>query len=183
MVALAFAIVIVVFATARLDNRAEAPEAVASPTTTTSTSGERVTALDQRSDGWYLSAHERYPLVMVERVIDGDTLDVSVGGTTLRVRLFGADAPEEGERCYTEAGTRLTTLAADQVRLAPDVRQQDGFGRELRYVFTPSGRSLDAALIHEGLAKAWREDGGLRDLLGAVEDGAHAARRGCVWTG
>ena len=49
----------------------------------------------------------------VIRVIDGDTLDTTRG----RVRLFGVDAPEHGERCASEATDRLQDLAGDSVRL------------------------------------------------------------------
>jgi endonuclease YncB( thermonuclease family) len=90
--------------------------------------------------------------------------------------------PEEGQRCYEEARARLASLAARELRLVSDARQRDEFGRELRYVFTPVGRSLDAALVDEGLATAWREDGGLRALLIGIEDAARAASRGCLWS-
>ena len=120
-------------------------------------------------------------MVLVDRVIDGDTLDARDGGTTFRVRLFGVDTAEEGQRCYTEAKARLASLATREVRLLPDARRQDEFGRELRYVFTAAGRSLDAVLVDEGLATAWREDGDLRRLLVDLEDAARAGQRGCLW--
>ena len=31
---------------------------------------------------------------VVQRVVDGDTVDVSVGGTTTRIRLLNVDTPE-----------------------------------------------------------------------------------------
>ena len=34
-----------------------------------------------------------------------------------RVRLFGVDTPEQGERCYSEATERLKELAGDTVRV------------------------------------------------------------------
>lgn len=120
-------------------------------------------------------------LVDVREVLDGDTLDVDAGGVRLRVRLFGVDAPEIGEPCAAEAAARLAALAGDAVRLRADVRQEDRFGRELRYVYTADGGSIDATLIAEGLAVAWRDDGALRDDLVALEQEARAARRGCLW--
>jgi endonuclease YncB( thermonuclease family) len=139
--------------------------------------------LEQRADGWYLTRPEAWPLVEVDRIIDGDTLDVRAAQTVLRVRVFGIDTPERGQRCFDEATARLTSLAGRSVRLVADARQQDAFGRELRYVFTPEGRSLDAALLDAGLARAWREDGRLRDILIGIEVSAHGARRGCLWAG
>ena len=38
-------------------------------------------------------------LVEVTGVVDGDTIDTSIG----RVRFFGVDTPERGEQCFTEA--------------------------------------------------------------------------------
>jgi micrococcal nuclease len=141
-----------------------------------------VTSLERHDDGWYLTQPERFPLVPVDRVVDGDTLDIRHGSATVRIRLFGVDAAEQGDSCYAEASRRLAALAGREVRLASDLRTQDDFGRELRYVFTPAGRSLDATLINEGLGTAWRDDGLLRDLLVGIEDAARTAQRGCIWT-
>jgi endonuclease YncB( thermonuclease family) len=128
-------------------------------------------------------APESLTLVEVARIIDGDTLDIRSAQTELRVRVFGIDAPEAGERCAAEAASRLAELAAAAVRLRPDTRLQDRFGRELRYLYTPDGFSIDATLVAEGLATAWREDGALRDGLVALEQEARAAGRGCLWGG
>ena len=76
---------------------------------------------------------------------------------------------------------RLAELAADGMRLQPDDRLQDRFGRELRYLFTIDGLSIDSAMASEGLARAWRDDGALRDHLVALEEQARDARRGCLW--
>jgi endonuclease YncB( thermonuclease family) len=176
VVVLAMAWLAAACADARVSDRPKAP--LASPVVA---SERPVTTLERRSDGWYLTDPEHFPTVVVDRIIDGDTLDVRSGVTTSRVRLFGIDSAEEGERCYERAKARLAALASGEVRLASDARQRDGFGRELRYVFTPAGRSLDAALVDEGLATAWREDGALRGLLIGIEEAARAETRGCLW--
>jgi endonuclease YncB( thermonuclease family) len=119
--------------------------------------------------------------VVVTNVVDGDTLDVRAAETTLRVRLSGADTLERGEVCYREATERLRALAGQQVLLVLDARTQDRYGRELRYVFTSDGRSIDAALVTEGLALAWREDGSRRAALIAAEEAARASKTGCLW--
>lgn len=120
--------------------------------------------------------------VAVARIIDGDTLDVRAAETTLRVRLYGVNTPERGQPCYAEATRRLAALAGDQVLLVPDARAQDQYGRELRYVFTADGRSVDHALVAEGFAKAWREDGSRKAELIAAEDAARASKTGCLWS-
>lgn len=138
--------------------------------------------LVHEEDGWHLEDTAETVGVSVVGVIDGDTLDVrAFGGEQLRVRLFGVDAPERGEACYDEATLRLRQLAADELLLLRDERLEDESGRELRYAFTPAGRSIDATLIDEGLATAWRQDGAFRDQLVAIEDAAREADRGCLW--
>ncbi len=122
--------------------------------------------------------------VDVVEVIDGDTLRVEAAdGSQLTVRLYGVDTPERGEACYSEARSRLRELAGDSILLLPDERLQDPGGRELRYVFTEEGVSVDAALLHEGLAIAWRRDGAFVDEFVALEDAAAAAETGCLWAG
>ncbi len=114
-------------------------------------------------------------------VIDGDTIDVRVGGDRERVRFYGIDTPERGERCYDEATDRNEALVSGGVLLLPDARERDPGGRLLRYVFTEEGVSVEARLIAEGLGVAWREDGNYRDSLVALESEARAEGVGCLW--
>ena len=115
--------------------------------------------------------------VEVVRVIDGDTLDVTSG----RVRLFGVDTPERGQRCAMEATERLRELAGDTVRLKDGPRLTDTYGRTLAYVYTVDGISIDAALIREGFATAWTRDGQLRDMLVGLEREARRQGAGGLW--
>ena len=117
----------------------------------------------------------------VENVIDGDTIDVLIDGELQRVRYYGIDAPEEGDNCYEEATERNRELVGTTVRLEPDARNEDKYGRLLRYVFTNDGTSVDAALVSEGLAKAWREDGRYLARLTTLEIYAHEHGIGCLW--
>ena len=116
-------------------------------------------------------------LVDVTKVIDGDTLDTSVG----RVRFFGIDTPEKGELCFEEA-TNFTRIAAgDKVRLETGPRRTDSYGRRLAYVYDSSGDSIDAQLISGGFAVAWTRDGQHRDYLTSLEENARRTRTGCLW--
>jgi micrococcal nuclease len=117
----------------------------------------------------------------VVRVIDGDTIDVRLAGDVERIRYFGIDTPERGDRCFREATERNEALVGERVLLLPDARERDQFGRLLRYVFDDQGRSIDARLIAEGLAKAWRPDGAYRDELVELEEEIRAAGVGCLW--
>ncbi|RLT27035.1 MAG: hypothetical protein DWI48_04645 [Chloroflexi bacterium] len=186
MLIAAIGLVVSVFASTRINRGVSTvpPSATATAVPTVSSTpgipGDEV--LEQRANGsWYVRNPEGWPLVTVTHIVDGDTLDVQASGVTLRVRVFGIDTPERGEPCYTDATKRLEALAGHEVRLIPDKRLQDRNGRELRYVLAPDGLSLDAALVNEGYAKAWRDDGALRDRLVQIEMNASAAKRGCLW--
>ena len=116
-------------------------------------------------------------LVDVTRVVDGDTLDTSVG----RVRFFGVDTPERGDHCFQES-TNFTRIAAgDKVRLETGPRRTDIYGRRLAYVYDSSGDSIDAQLISGGFAVAWTRDGQHRDYLTSLEENARRTRTGCLW--
>src|SRR5262245_62243184 len=118
----------------------------------------------------------------VVRIVDGDTLRALVDGVEKPVRFYGIDTAERGEPCYREATARTRQLAGDEVRLRPDARDRDRSGRLLRYVYTPDGLSIDALLVAEGLAHAWRDDGPLRVPLIALEELARALGKGCLWS-
>ena len=117
----------------------------------------------------------------VLRVVDGDTLDVLIAGNNHRIRLFGVDTPERGERCYQEAMDRTQELSGDSVLLEAGPRKEDKYGRLLFYLYTQSGESIDTKLIQEGLATAWTRDGQYRDKLVREENQARANGKGCLW--
>jgi len=116
-------------------------------------------------------------LVDVTGVVDGDTIDTSIG----RVRFFGVDTPERGEECFTEATEFTRLLVGSQVRLEDGPRLEDTYGRRLAYVFDSQGNSIDVQLIAAGLAKSWTRDGQHRDILIELEESAKANRAGCLW--
>ena len=117
------------------------------------------------------------PLLEVTRIIDGDTFESPRG----KVRLFGADTPERGQRCYQSATKRLRELAGDAVRVQLGPRLVDPSGRLLYYVYTSAGESIDEALIREGFGRAWTRDGQHRDFLQQREIVAKVKDTGCLW--
>lgn len=90
------------------------------------------------------------PVVDVTRVIDGDTLDTSIG----RLRLYGLNTPERGETCAAEATEAMERLAGSHVRVEDGSRLFDSFNRRLAYVYDINGNSLDVQLIAGGYARA-----------------------------
>ena len=76
-------------------------------------------------------------------VVDGDTVDIRIGGTTERVRLIGIDTPETKKpdspvECYgPEASTYIEALlpVGTHVRLERDIVGRDDYGRLLGYIY------------------------------------------------
>ena len=97
----------------------------------------------------------------VVRVVDGDTLDVNINGTTERVRLIGIDTPETKDprtpvQCFGhEASAEAQRLLEGQtIRLEEDLSQdtRDRYGRLLRYAWLPDGKLFNLEMISGGFA-------------------------------
>jgi len=102
---------------------------------------------------------------VVTKVVDGDTIVVSLGGNNEQtVRLIGIDTPETVDPrrpvgCFgKEASNKAKELLSEkEIILQKDVSETDKYRRLLRYVFLPlpDGRILFANdyLVREGFAK------------------------------
>lgn len=96
----------------------------------------------------------------VTRVIDGDTVEVTVGVQRTSLRAIGIDTPELDPRtlvqCFgREASARTKELLEGQtVSLEADSSQsdRDQYGRTLRYVWLADGRLFNLEMIREGFA-------------------------------
>ncbi len=117
----------------------------------------------------------------VLRIVDGDTIHVELNGKEEIIRFYGDNTTEHGQPCFDEATERTRQLVGVEVRLVPDARNRDRYGRLLRYVYTPSGLNVESEMVAEGLAHAWRTDGALRLSIIALEDAAQQAHVGCLW--
>jgi len=101
--------------------------------------------------------------VTVERVVDGDTIEVRPAIDGIEdVRLIGIDTPEkfgtDGPQPLAEAATDFTeyTLgdSKSDVELRFDVEKTDQYGRLLAYVYTTDGAMLNKELVLGGHAQA-----------------------------
>lgn len=97
----------------------------------------------------------------VVKVIDGDTIDVSINGKTERIRLIGVDTPETVDprkpvQCFgQEASAKMHKLLdGKKVLLESDQSQgdKDKYNRLLRYVFTEENINVAQELISSGFA-------------------------------
>ena len=93
----------------------------------------------------FLGCHKTGNLVLVTRVIDGDTIEIEGG---YHVRYIGIDASEKGEPFYGEATEANRNLVeGKKVYLEKDVEDKDDNGRLLRYVW------LDNTMVNAELVK------------------------------
>jgi glucose/arabinose dehydrogenase len=115
------------------------------------------------------------------RVVDGDSVEIRLGGTQVLVGLIGVDTPAGNTACGREAAAVLRALTRDGVRLEEESGLLfDTQGRRLYYAVTRDGRSIALALVSAGVARAVPQ-GRESAQLAAAEDEARAAQRGCLW--
>lgn len=98
---------------------------------------------------------------IVTRVVDGDTVEVHIGGRTEPVRLIGIDTPEvahppEPAECYgPEAAAFVAALLppGTRVSLSRDIEARDAYDRLLAYVVRSEDElSVNEALLQQGYA-------------------------------
>jgi len=107
-------------------------------------------------------------LATVTHVVDGDTIDVEIGGRTERVRLIGIDTPETRKpntpiECWgPEASAFTASLLPEgtEVRIERDVVGRDDYGRLLGYVHLVEaagtdemGTFVNMQIIEQGFAR------------------------------
>lgn len=120
---------------------------------------------------------------VVLNVIDGDTIEVDLGGREYRLRYIGVDTPERDEPYYAEATAVNRQLVAGQsVILVKDVSETDQYGRLLRYVYLPDGTFVNAELLRQGMARrvTFPPDVAQQAYFGQVQEAARQAGRG-LW--
>lgn len=122
---------------------------------------------------------------VVTRIVDGDTIDVDLAGTTYRVRYIGMDTPERGDFFYHEATEANRQLVEGQtVTLVKDVSETDRYGRLLRYVYLPNGTFVNAELVRQGYAQilTYPPDVKYQELFAQLQREAREAGLG-LWGG
>ena len=131
------------------------------------------------------------PNAVVERIVDGDTIDVTVGGRSETVRLIGIDAPESVAptrpvQCFgLEASLRLEAFlpAGTEITLLRDTEAWDAYDRLLGYVVrSDDGLFVNLELVAAGYAATlnYPPNDHYADVLAQAEADAIAAGRG-LW--
>jgi micrococcal nuclease len=103
----------------------------------------------------------------VTKVVDGDTLKLSMDGKTVTVRLIGLDTPEIVDprtpvQCFgLEASEKAKEmLKGASVRIEQDATQStyDKYGRLLAYVYLKDGTLFNEYMIREGYGHEYTYD-------------------------
>lgn len=123
----------------------------------------------------------------VTRVVDGDTVDVTLaGGRAERVRLIGVDTPEVygGAQPYGPEASAFTKahLPGQTVQLQLDVEERDRYGRLLAYLYLFNGAMFNAVLADEGMARMATYPPNVRyvEVFRAIQSDAATSGRG-LW--
>lgn len=103
-----------------------------------------------------------YGLYDVVRVVDGDTIVVSIDGTDTKIRMIGVDTPEsvDPDKSQNTAEGEIASqwtkdhLSEKQVYLEYDVQKTDKYGRTLAYVYLDDKTTMvQDELLRNGLAE------------------------------
>lgn len=98
----------------------------------------------------------------VKRVVDGDTIEIAIGGKTERVRLIGVDTPEtkhptKGVECFGPEASAYTEQLLPEgtaLRVERDVEARDKYGRLLLYVYIADSKVfVNFDLVMNGYAR------------------------------
>jgi len=98
----------------------------------------------------------------LERVVDGDTIIVTLEGTKEKVRLIGIDTPETKKpdtpvQCFGPEASAFTTSLLPQgtpLHLERDVEARDKYGRLLAYVYrVGDGMFVNLEIVASGYAR------------------------------
>jgi micrococcal nuclease len=132
------------------------------------------------------------PNATLVKVVDGDTIDVTIDGTKERVRLIGIDTPETKKpntpvQCFGPEASAFTTSLLPKgtpLHLERDVEARDKYGRLLAYAYLADGTFVNFEIIRRGYAHVLTIPPNVAhadEFVGAAR-AAHAADAG-LWGG
>ncbi len=125
---------------------------------------------------------------VVTKVIDGDTIEVSIKGVKYKLRYIGVDAPEPDS---IDTNTRNIAMKATDknsemvknkvVEIEKDISETDRYGRLLRYVYA-GGLMVNAKMVECGYAQAvsYHPDVRYQSLFSSLQAEAKASKMG-MW--
>lgn len=129
--------------------------------------------------------------VVVTRIVDGDTVEATIGGVPQTIRYLGVDTPESKKpntpvQCYALEATEVNRalVLGQTVLLERDRTNYDRYGRMLRYVYLADGRMVNEELVKAGagFAKRYKPDTKHAVKLETAQRAAQTAKAG-LWGG
>lgn len=125
----------------------------------------------------------------VTRVLEGDTIEVDLGGRQEKVRLIGVNTPSgitpaRGEDSYRKQASNYAKemLAGKQIDLELDIQERDDYGQLLGYVWLQN-ILFNYEMVNQGYAQIMAIPPNIRyvDILVAAQREAREAARG-LWS-
>ena len=133
------------------------------------------------------SEEEFYDVI---KVVDGDTIAISLRGKSETIRLIGIDTPETVDsrvavQCFgKEATAKLKSVIGKRVSIEKDEEEgeRDKYGRLLAYIYTEEGLFLNKYMIEQGFAFEYMYDDPYKyqKEFKAAQASAKAAKKG-LW--
>lgn len=117
--------------------------------------------------------YDKYEVIGIEKVVDGDTVDLHLWrSTTLdafdatisitskgirRLRLLGIDTPERGQPGYKEARDYLANWLIENENIFVVMPKRDNFGRNLAWIINyDTDECVNESLVDAGHAVIYR---------------------------
>jgi len=91
----------------------------------------------------------------VTRVVDGNTIEVSISGKVEKVRLIGVATPEIVDSRHSEFTKQLVEGKTVVLRDELGGQDRDTYGRLLRYLYLEDGSFVNAEIIKQGYGHAY----------------------------
>lgn len=132
------------------------------------------------------SSDAQTEFVRVNRVVDGDTIELETGE---KVRYVGVNTPESVKisspvECFGKIASEKNKemVEGKLVRLEKDVSDKDRYGRLLRFIYLEDGTFVNDVLVRDGYARVstFPPDVRLADQFKTAEREARDAKRG-LW--
>ena len=115
----------------------------------------------------------------VVSVKDGDTIELLVENSPLRIRFHGVDAPEK-DQPYGQKSKQFTSDLCFGKVVTVRMRDKDRYGRIVGEVILADGSSVNHALVQAGLAWWYQRYAPGDTELQSLENDARTAKKG-LW--
>ncbi|TXE78893.1 nuclease [Campylobacter peloridis] len=89
----------------------------------------------------------------VDKIIDGDTIEVFLNDDKIKVRLFGIDAPEK-DQAYGDLSAKFLSAIILNKEITLNIKDEDKYGRILAIVYL-NDKDINQVMVKNGFAWAY----------------------------